>query len=361
MKYLNEFRDPELAQTIIDKIKEISTKPITIMEVCGTHTVSIFRYGIRDILPPTVKLLSGPGCPVCVTSNENIDQAIALARQENVILTTFGDMLKVPGSTSSLTKEKASGADIRIVYSTMDALKIAEENPAKEVVFFGIGFETTAPTVAAAIVAAEAKGIENFSIIGSHKLIPQALRALITDTEVNVDAFLCPGHVSSIIGVEPYRFLAEEFHIPSVITGFEPVDMLQGIYMLVKQLEAGEAKVEVQYSRVVPEQGNPTALALLEKVFEVDDAAWRGLGIIPGTGISLRPEYRKYEAVNKIKVNVEATKYPKGCICGDILKGLKSPTECKLFGKACTPEEPMGACMVSVEGTCAAFYKYGGR
>lgn len=361
MNYHKAFRDPELAKTLIKKIKEISTKSVTIMEVCGTHTVSIFRYGLRDVLPPTIRLLSGPGCPVCVTSNENVDQAIALSRMPHVILTTFGDMLKVPGSTSSLAKEKAVGGDIRIVYSTMDALKLAEENPDKEVVFFGIGFETTAPTVAAAIMAAEERGIKNFSIIGSHKLTPQALRALITDAEVKVDAFICPGHVSSIIGVKPYSFLAEEFHVPAVITGFEPVDVLQGIYMLIKQLENGEAKIEVQYARVVPENGNPTAVALLEKVFEVNDAVWRGLGKIPGTGLSLRPEFKHYDALSKIQVQIEPTKYPKGCICGEILRGIKLPTACKLFGKVCTPEEPVGACMVSVEGTCAAFYKYGGR
>jgi hydrogenase expression/formation protein HypD len=358
MKFVKEFRDSQVAKKIIEAINAISTKNIQLMEVCGTHTVSIFKHGIRDVLPPSIKLLSGPGCPVCVTSNEVLDEAIALVRLPKVILCTFGDMLKVPGSTSSLAKEKAEGQDIRIVYSTIDALKIAKENPDHEVVFFGIGFETTAPTVAASILAADTQGIKNYSVLGAHKLIPEAMRALLTDQEIKVDGFICPGHVTAIIGVKPYEFIAEEFHVPAVITGFEPVDMLQGIYMLVKQIEAGEAKVEIQYSRSVPQEGNPVALELLYKVFEITDATWRGIGSIPGTGIELRKEYQQYDTRRKLEFTVETLKVNPGCICGNILKGINTPLECKLFGKVCHPQNPIGACMVSTEGTCAAYYKY---
>lgn len=359
MKHLREFRDRELVKKILDRIKAVSTQEVKLMEVCGTHTVSIFRYGIRELLPPTIKLLSGPGCPVCVTSNQNIDEAIAAAGLPQVILTTFGDMLKVPGSRSSLAKAKADGADIRIVYSTMEALEIAKANPDREVVFFGIGFETTAPTVAAAVLAAEAQGVGNFSIIGTHKLIPEAMRAIITDSRIGVNGFICPGHVSTIIGIEPYEFLAAEYGVPSVITGFEPVDLLQGIYMLVRQIRQGEAKVEIQYSRGVKREGNPTAQMMLKKVFEVEDSIWRGIGPIPGTGLALRPEYAKFDARQRLEIAVETVRENPGCICGDILRGLKVPMECRLFAKTCSPENPIGACMVSVEGTCAAYYKYG--
>lgn len=358
MKFVKEFRDSETAKLLITKIRDISNKEVQFMEVCGTHTVSIFRYGIREVLPPNIKLLSGPGCPVCVTSNGVIDESIAIARLPKVILCTFGDMLKVPGSSSSLAEEKVEGRDIRIVYSTLDALKIAQENPDQQVVFFGIGFETTAPTVAASILTAQAQGIKNYSIIGSHKLIPSAMRALLSDREIKVDGFICPGHVTSIIGVAPYQFIADKFYVPAVITGFEPVDILQGIYMLVKQAEAGEAKVEIQYTRGVPEKGNPVALELLYKVFELTDANWRGIGFIPGTGIRLREEYRHFDAKNRLQYVVEALREHPGCICGDILKGLKTPLECTLFDKACQPQNPIGACMVSTEGTCAAYYKY---
>lgn len=359
MKHLLEFRDRELVKKLLDRIKAVSTQEVKLMEVCGTHTVSIFRYGVRDLLPPNIQLLSGPGCPVCVTSNQNIDEAIAAAGLPQVILTTFGDMLKVPGSRSSLAKAKADGADVRIVYSTMEALEIAKTNPGRDVVFFGIGFETTAPTVAAAILTAEAQGVGNFSIIGTHKLIPEAMRAIITDGRIGVNGFICPGHVSTIIGIEPYEFLAAEYGIPSVITGFEPVDLLQGIYMLVRQIEQGEAKVEVQYSRGVNREGNLTAQMMLKKVFEVEDSVWRGIGPIPGTGLALRPEYGKFDARQRLEITVETVRENPGCICGDILRGLRVPMECKLFAKACSPENPIGACMVSVEGTCAAYYKYG--
>lgn len=361
MNLVNEFRSNKHAQTLLQEIRAISTKNVKFMEVCGTHTVSIFRHGLRELLPPTIKLLSGPGCPVCVTSNINVDEAIAVAQLPGVILCSFGDMLKVPGSRSSLAEAKAEGGDIRVVYSTMDALEIARQHPDRQVVFFGIGFETTAPTVAASILAAQREGITNYSVLGSHKLIPQAMRALIMDEEIGVNGFICPGHVSSIIGTEPYEFLASEYGVPSVITGFEPVDMLQGIYMLVKQIEAGEAKVEIQYTRGVNTEGNPKAREILFKVFEVDDAAWRGIGVIPGTGLKLKAEYADFDARQKLEFIVDKVSENPGCICGDILRGVKTPHECKLFNKVCTPERPVGACMVSVEGTCAAYYKYGNR
>ncbi|ADG82162.1 hydrogenase formation protein HypD [Thermincola potens] len=361
MKYLKEFRDSDVARAFIRKIRDISKKDVKLMEVCGTHTVSIFRHGIRDVLPPNIKLISGPGCPVCVTPNRQIDEALELCKIPGLIMTTFGDMMKVPGSYSSLAKEKARGTDIRIVYSTMDAVKLAQENPTREVVFFGIGFETTSPTIAAAVLAAERLGLRNFSVVGAQKLIPEAIRALLDSNEIGINGFICPGHVSSILGVEPYRFICEEYHVPAVIVGFEPLDMLQGIYMLVKQIEAGEAKVEIQYTRGVPEHGNPRARELLFKVFEISDAEWRGIGHIPGTGLKFRREYAKYDAVAKFNIKVENAREHPGCICGEVLRGVKVPYECKLFGKACVPENPVGACMVSTEGTCAAYYKYGTR
>lgn len=361
MKYMREFRDSEVAGVLINKIHGLSTQKVKMMEVCGTHTMAIFRHGVREVLPPNITLISGPGCPVCVTPNRHIDEAIALCRIPNLIMTTFGDMMKVPGSSSSLAQEKAAGADIRIVYSTMDAVKIATENPGREVVFFGIGFETTSPTIAAAVLTAERQGLANFSVIGAQKTIPQAIRTLLDNNEVGVNGFILPGHVSAILGIKPYRFIAEDYGIPAVVIGFEPLDLLQGILMLVEQIEQGEARVEVQYKRGVPEEGNPHALSLLYKVFEVSSAIWRGIGEIPETGLKLRPEYEGFDAVKKFGIQVEETGEHPGCICGEVLRGVKAPPECKLFGKACIPENPVGACMVSVEGTCAAYYKYGQR
>lgn len=361
MKYISEYRDSEVARVLIDKIHAVSTKKAKLMEVCGTHTMAIFRHGIREVLPPTITLISGPGCPVCVTPNRHIDEAIALCRVSGLIMTTFGDMMKVPGSTSSLAREKAAGADIRVVYSTMDAVKLAVENPDRQVVFFGIGFETTSPTIAAAVLAAEQQGLNNFSVIGAQKLIPQAIRTLLEDNEIGVNGFICPGHVSAILGIKPYRFIAEEYGIPAVIIGFEPLDLLQGILMLVEQIEQGEARVEAQYKRGVPEEGNPHALSLLFKVFEVGSAVWRGIGEIPATGLKFRPEYERFDATRKFDIRVEEAGEHPGCICGEVLRGVKTPPECKLFAKACIPENPVGACMVSVEGTCAAYYKYGNR
>ncbi len=361
MKFLKEYRDSKLAGEILEKIKKVSKKPAKLMEVCGTHTVSIFRHGIRDILPHNITLISGPGCPVCVTPNKHIDEAIELCRRPGVILTTFGDMMKVPGSESSLSAEKALGADIRIVYSTLDAVDIAVNNPEKEVVFFGIGFETTSPTIAAAVLRAEREGLTNFSVLGAQKLIPQAIRALLDNNETGINGFILPGHVSALIGIKPYEFIAREFSIPAVIIGFEPVDILQGILMLVKQIEEGTARVEIQYSRGVPQEGNPHAMKVLFKVFEPSDAVWRGIGTIPGTGLKLRKRYRKYDAVKKFGIEIRESREHPGCRCGEVLRGVITPLECGLYGKACLPEHPIGPCMVSVEGTCAAYYKYGKR
>jgi hydrogenase expression/formation protein HypD len=332
---------------------------IRLMEVCGTHTVAIFKAGIRQLLPENVELVSGPGCPVCVTPNEYLDTAIAYSRKNDVILATFGDMLKVPGSTSSLAAEKSRGADIRIVYSSLDALEIAKDNPDKKVIFLAVGFETTAPTASGAVLMAEEAGLTNFYVLSSHKLVPPALRALLAAGDSHVDGFLLPGHVSAIIGLRSYEFLVEEFNTPAVIAGFEPLDILQSVYMLMKQIHAGEPKVENQYSRIVPEKGNPVACEVLYKVYKEANAVWRGIGDLGGSGLVLRERFQAFDALSNIPVTVEPAKEPKGCQCGQVLRGLLLPTACPLFDKTCRPEHPVGSCMVSVEGTCAAWYKYG--
>ena len=357
MKYVDEYRDKEIAQKILRQIKGISKKKINLMEVCGTHTVAIFRNGIRKILPPNINLISGPGCPVCVTPISYIDEIIALSRKGNFIITTFGDMIRVPGSTSTLEKEKSDGADIRIVYSTLDALKIAQDNFSKEVVFMGVGFETTSPTIASAVLKAQKEKIRNFSVLSVAKIMPPAMKSLLDAEEVNIDGFICPGHVSAIIGSNPYNFIASKYKIPCVVCGFEPLDILQTIYMLVKQIEEKKPKIEIQYKRVVKPEGNKIALEKLNKVFEVIDSNWRGIGSIPKSGLEIRNEYNQFNA-RKFKVEIEETKEPKGCRCGDVLRGVIAPPECSLFRKVCTPENPQGACMVSTEGTCAAYYKY---
>jgi hydrogenase expression/formation protein HypD len=361
MKYLDEFSNREVAQKFITKIKEASSTEIKLMEVCGTHTVAIFRSGIQNLIPKNISLLSGPGCPVCVTPNKKIDYAIALSREKDVILATFGDMMRVPGSSSSLTKEMSNGSDIHIVYSTMDALKIAQENPSKKVVFFAIGFETTSPTVAASILEAEKLKIRNYYIIPAHKLIPPAMEALLETKELGLDGFICPGHVSTIIGIKPYESISQNYHIPCVITGFEPLDILQSIYFLVKQKEGGLAKVENQYKRCVRKEGNQVALKMLDEVFEIDDSEWRGMGVIRGSGLKLREEYLHFDAEQIFQIETEEPRVPSGCLCGDVLRGIKIPLECPLFDTICTPEDPQGACMVSAEGSCAAYYKYSRR
>ena len=357
---LSGFRDPEIARGLIGAIEATAAKlpHVKIMEVCGTHTVAIAKNGLRAVMPYNVTLLSGPGCPVCVTANEDIDVAIEFAKQPGVIVTSFGDMMKVPGSYSSLAKEKADGRDVRIVYSPLDALSLAKREPDKQVVFVAVGFETTAPLIAAAILRAQEQGIENFSIFSAHKTVPLALAALVNDPEVQIDAFILPGHVSTIIGQQPYEFLAEEYKVPGVITGFEPVDVLQGVYMLLKQLEEGRAEIEIGYHRGVMPEGNLTAKALVEQVFEPIDADWRGIGVIPGTGLGIRPEYDHYNAVKRIPVTPPEPKEIKGCQCGEVLRGITLPYQCRLFGKGCTPEHPIGPCMVSSEGSCAAYYRF---
>ena len=355
---LSGFRDPAIARGLIDAIEATRTGPVKLMEVCGTHTVSIAKNGLRAVMPERVTLLSGPGCPVCVTANADIDTAIELARRPEVVVTTFGDMMKVPGSYSSLAREKAEGRDVRIVYSPLDALSLAEKHPDREVVFVAVGFETTAPLIASAIMRAAESGLENFSVFCAHKTVPAALEALANDPQVQINGFILPGHVSTIIGSHPYEYLAEEYHIPGVITGFEPVDVLQGIYMLLLQLAEGRAEIEIAYHRGVLPEGNPHAREMVEKVFTEVDADWRGIGVIPGTGLKIRPEYAHYDAVVRMPVTLPEPKEIKGCQCGDVLRGVILPFDCKLFGKSCTPEHPIGPCMVSSEGSCAAYYRY---
>jgi hydrogenase expression/formation protein HypD len=359
VKFIDEFRNSAAAQGLAVRIQERKTRPVNLMEVCGTHTVAIFKHGIRQFLPERVNLLSGPGCPVCVTPNADIDKAIALAQNTEVILTTFGDMMKVPGSYSSLHQVKATGADIRVVYSVLDALKIAEDNPRKSVVFFGVGFETTAPTTAGAILEVERLGIDNFSFLSVHKVIPPAMRALLDSDEVCIDGFICPGHVSTIIGSAPYEFIPREYGIPCVITGFEPLDILQAIDMLLEQLSAEEARVDIQYRRVVRQEGNSIALKYLSTVFEITDTCWRGIGIIPESGLKLGQRYKRFDTEHAFKIIPRPPKEAANCRCGDILRGVSTPQECLLFAKVCTPEHPVGPCMVSTEGTCSAWYLYG--
>ncbi len=362
MKYSTEYRDPELAKALVaaiaTEVRDFDGQ-MTLMEVCGTHTMSIYQHGIRSLLPPQVRLISGPGCPVCVTPISYVDQAVAYARRPDTIVATFGDMIRVPGSTSSLLREKAEGADVRIVYSPLDAVGIAEKNPEKAVVFLGVGFETTAPTIGGSLLEAEKKGLENYFVLCAHKTMPAPMAALTSDPELKVDGYICPAHVSTVIGSEAYRPLAEEYGVPCVVTGFEPVDMLRGIQMLVRQVVAGEARVECEYSRIVKPEGNRAAQAILSRVFEHCDAEWRGIGTIPESGLQLREAYRKYDALQALPGEVEEPKEHQGCLCGEILKGKVTPKECPLFRTACTPEHPIGACMVSSEGTCAAEYKYG--
>lgn len=362
MKYSTEFRDPRVAAGFLHIIRSLSErleKSISLMEVCGTHTMAIYRHGIRPLLPDPVRLTSGPGCPVCVTPVEFVDKAVALARLPEVIVTTFGDMMRVPGSSSSLLREKACGADVRIVYSPLDAVAIAEKNPRNQIVFLGVGFETTAPTVAASILDAAKREVNNFFVLCAHKTMPQAMSALTSDPDLKIDGYLCPAHVSTIIGADAYLPLATARNIPCVITGFEPVDILQGIAMLVGQIVAGEARVENQYSRFVRPAGNPQALKILDQVFGPCDARWRGLGVIPGSGLIIREKFSRFDIEKRLDIKTEVPHEPPGCRCGEILMGKITPLDCPLFGTACTPEEPVGACMVSSEGVCSAAYKYG--
>ena len=359
MKFAEEFRDPELARKIIDRIHRRSKKPARLMEFCGGHTVSIFKHGIRQLLPDNIEMLSGPGCPVCVTSIGDLDKTIALAKLPGVIITSFGDMIRVPGSHSSLQRAKAEGADVRVVYSTQDAIGIAATNPDKKVIFVGIGFETTAPTVAAAILQAEMERIENFFVLSLHKVCPPIMKAILDLGEVRLNGIICPGHVSAVIGSNPYRFIPEDYGIGCVVSGFEPLDILQTVDMLVNQIEEGSPSVENAYRRGVKPEGNRHALEVMERIFETGDADWRGIGVVPGSGLRLRPEYRRFDAEANFDIRAERGLEPKGCICGSVLRGVSTPAECRLFRKVCTPENPVGPCMVSAEGSCAAYYQYG--
>ncbi len=356
----DSYRDPTLAGQLVRWIAKISRKKIRLMEVCGTHTVSIFRSGIRSLLPDTISLVSGPGCPVCVTDPGDIDAFLALARMEGVTVATFGDLMRVPGSQGSLLELKSEGRDIRVVYSPLDALAVARENPDRKVVFLGVGFETTAPTVAAAVSQALQEGLANFFIYSAHKLVPPALAAISKNPDLRIDGFLLPGHVSVIIGSGAYRPFVETSRCPAVVAGFEPVDLLQAIGMLVSQIEAGEARLENAYKRAVSEKGNQAAQMLLENTFQVTDAPWRGLGVIPKSGLALKPEYAGFDAGKVLPLCVPASESPAGCRCGEVLIGKITPPDCPLFGTACTPVKPVGPCMVSSEGTCAAFHRYGG-
>lgn len=361
MKWLETFRDAKLAARIIDSIRELGSPPVRLMEVCGTHTVAICRHGIRQLMPSEIRLTSGPGCPVCVTSTAEIDSFIKAAGIDKSIITSYGDMLRVPGSRSSLQEARADGADVRTVYSSLDALAIARENPARQVIFLGIGFETTTPTVAAAIMTAAGEGLKNFSVIPAHKVIPPALHALLSDPEIQINGLICPGHVSIMIGADAYLPFAGQYNVPCVIAGFEPVDILEAIVMLVRQIKSGRAKVEIAYARAVKNQENTRAMQVMREVFEATDANWRGIGVIPGSGLKIRGKYRDFDATRRFDLAVDDAREPAGCACGDVLKSIIDPPACKLFGTACKPERPIGPCMVSAEGSCAAFYKYQGH
>jgi hydrogenase expression/formation protein HypD len=359
MKYILEFRGREEARRLADRIRSVPlARRVTLMEVCGSHTMAIHRFGIRDLLPEAVNLISGPGCPVCVTDMAYIDRAVAIGRRPGVLIATFGDMMKVPGSRTSLSHERAAGGDVRVVYSTLDALEIARRHPDRQVVFLGIGFETTAPTIAAAVQQARRERVPNFSVLVAHKLIPPAMEALARDPAVGVHGYLCPAHVSAVIGANAYAFLPARYGVACAVVGFEPLDILQGIYLLLRQVVRGAPTVENEYSRVVRPDGNLVAQRLLAETFQPCDDRWRGIGLLPGSGLALRDEFAEYDAARRFPVELEPVREPAGCRCGDILKGICGPTDCPLFGTGCTPENPVGACMVSSEGTCAAWYKY---
>ncbi len=358
IKYLEEYRSREISQNLMARLHEISTRPVRLMEVCGTHTVALFRSGIRSMLPDTISLLSGPGCPVCVTDQGEIDAFIALAREPDVIVTTFGDLMRVPGSGSSLQQARAAGSDVRVVYSAFDALDIARRNPERPVVFLGVGFETTAPTIAATIVTAAKAGLENFSVFCAHKRVPPALEALLSSRTLRIDGLLLPGHVSVIIGVDAYRPLAQRHAMPCVVAGFEAVDLLQALVLLTEQIERGQPRLANAYPRAVTDGGNTTALGMLADVFRPADARWRGIGVIPDSGLEIRERFAAFDAARVFGITARQVPDPLGCACGDILTGSKTPPQCGLYKTACTPAHPVGPCMVSSEGTCAAYYRY---
>lgn len=359
MKYLDEFRDQALAEPLLKELRNSVTKPFRVMEVCGTHTMSIFRSGLRTLLPHGIELISGPGCPVCVTSASHIDAILAMAEQENTRIALFGDLFRVPGSSSlSLANASSMGAKVDIVYSPMDSLELARKYPDDLIIFLGVGFETTTPGIAATIMAAKNGNIDNFAVFSTHKTMPPPLLALLDDPELQIDGLLCPGHVSTIIGAGAYQPLADQYGLACVVGGFEPADILQALILLARQIGRGEARVENAYTRAVRWEANSRAQQMVEKIFEPVDMEWRGLGMIPQSGLAIREEYGHFDAEKRLDIKMMPAEEPKGCRCGEILKGKELPSQCPLFGKRCTPGNPIGPCMVSSEGTCAAFYKY---
>lgn len=360
MKYMKEYRDPVLAKKYLDEIKRTLTQPWSIMEVCGGQTHSLVKNGIIDMLPEEISMIHGPGCPVCVTPLNLIDKAIHLALNEDVILCSFGDMLRVPGSKINLLEAKAKGADVRVLYSPLEAVKIAKDNPDREVVFFAVGFETTAPANALSVIHAHRENVTNYSILASHVLVPPAMKAVIDDDESQIDGFLAAGHVCTIMGNAEYYPIAEHNNVPIVVTGFEPLDVLQGILMVLRQLEAKKAGVENQYSRIVKEEGNKNAQNMIFEVFEIKDQMWRGIGEIPQSGYAVKKKYEAFDAIKKFNITIEEVPEHPDCISGQIMKGIKKPYECAQFGKTCKPSFPLGAPMVSSEGACAAYYHFSG-
>ncbi len=359
MKFIDEFRNSHLAHALVKQIRKNALQPIRLMEFCGGHTHAILRFGIRKLLPPEVEMLSGPGCPVCVTSSADMDRAISLSRISGGILTTFGDMLRVRGSEESLQRAKAKGADVRVVYSPLDALSLAEDHPDRPVIFLGVGFETTAPGVAASVLEAEKRGLKNYSVFCLHKLTPPATRAILDSGEVSLSGILGPGHVTTITGTDSWKFLSEQYRVPMAVAGFEPIDILRAISMLVDQVHDGRAQVDNAYTRSVLPEGNVTALEIMARVFEPSDAEWRGLGSLRQSGLRIRREYGSFDASRIFDIPVPRGQEPPGCRCGEVLRGLLNPTQCPLFRRACNPENPIGPCMVSSEGACSAYLQFG--
>ncbi|MCO1603760.1 hydrogenase formation protein HypD [Desulfosporosinus nitroreducens] len=358
MKFVDEFRSSDYSKLLLETLQNSSRDKINIMEVCGTHTMAIFRYGIRDVLPGNVKLISGPGCPVCVTPQSYIDTALDLSSREDVIIATFGDMMKVPGRKSSLLKKKAEGSDIRLVYSPMDCLTLAADNPSKQIIFLAVGFETTAPMTAVTAIEARNNSLSNLFFFTAHKIVPPVMEALVTDKELNLDGFLLPGHVSAIIGSKAYEFLSEDFKIPGVVTGFEPVDILQGLSTLISLISKKDYSIANDYKRIVRTSGNSEAKEYMNKAFNVVDSNWRGIGKVPKSGLEFNRDFEEFDALKHFEISYEEYDGSSGCRCGEILKGKINPTQCPLFKQACTPENPIGSCMVSSEGTCAAYFRY---
>ena len=366
MKFADEFRDPELARSLVREITRLAdslaagaSRPLHVMEVCGGHTHTIFRYGLKDLLPPSIEFVHGPGCPVCVLPMGRVDDCLAIAEHPQVIMTTFGDAMRVPGSKKSLLQAKADGADVRTVYSPLDALKLAQKHPDKEVVFFGLGFETTMPSTAMTVLQAEALGVRNFSLFCNHITIIPTVKAILDSPDLRIDGFLGPGHVSMVIGTRPYDFIAAQYQRPLVVAGFEPLDILQSLWMVLKQIDEGRCEVENQYKRVAPERGNGPALEAITRVFELREFfEWRGLGSIDHSGVRMRAAYAAFDAERRFSVPNLKIADPKSCQCGEVLKGVIKPNQCKVFGTLCTPETPLGALMVSSEGACAAYHQY---